>query len=144
MGGTGARCLVADVGAGGAWRLVRVPGLYLWRFFTGFCMIANGLYIAVGSFDRVGDAGDLLRHGAPPPSLAVRARDGAHLFLAVASAREALGLRLLPVSPARLGSRMPPGNRRDPGIVSEPTRIKEGSTSQGDIIRVFARSDVEG
>ena len=34
-------------------------------FFAGFCLIANGVYIGVGSFDRVGDAGDLLRHGAP-------------------------------------------------------------------------------
>jgi hypothetical protein len=47
-----------------AWRAVRMPGIHLWRFFTGFCLIANGLYLAVGSFDRVGDAGDLLRHGA--------------------------------------------------------------------------------
>jgi Peptidase M50B-like len=47
-----------------AWRLARVPEAHIWRFFTGFCLIANGLYIAVGSFDRVGDAGDLLRHGA--------------------------------------------------------------------------------
>jgi hypothetical protein len=34
-------------------------------FFTGFCLIANGAYIGIGSFDRVGDAGDLLRHGSP-------------------------------------------------------------------------------
>jgi hypothetical protein len=35
------------------------------RFFAGFCLIANGAYLGVGSFDGVGDAGDLLRHGAP-------------------------------------------------------------------------------
>jgi hypothetical protein len=35
------------------------------RFFAGFCLIANGAYLSVGSFDGVGDAGDLLRHGAP-------------------------------------------------------------------------------
>lgn len=34
-------------------------------FFAGFCLIANGAYIGVGSFDRIGDAGDLLRHGSP-------------------------------------------------------------------------------
>jgi len=33
-------------------------------FFAGFCAIANGLYLAVGSRAGVGDAGDLLRHGA--------------------------------------------------------------------------------
>jgi hypothetical protein len=49
-----------------AWRLRRAPGLHFWRFFAGFCLIANGLYLAAGSFDRVGDAGDLLRHGAAP------------------------------------------------------------------------------
>jgi hypothetical protein len=37
----------------------------LFRFFAGACLIANGLYLAIGSFTRVGDAGDLLRHGAP-------------------------------------------------------------------------------
>ena len=35
------------------------------RFFAGFCLIANGAYLAVGSFDRIGDAGDLMTHGAP-------------------------------------------------------------------------------
>lgn len=46
------------------WLGVRAPAAHLWRFFTGFCLIANGLYIGVGSFERIGDAGDLLRHGA--------------------------------------------------------------------------------
>ena len=45
-----------------AW--TRLPGSYLLRFFAGFCLIANGAYIGIGEFDRVGDAGDLLRHGA--------------------------------------------------------------------------------
>jgi hypothetical protein len=34
-------------------------------FFAGFCLIANGAYIAVGSFDRVGDCGEMLRSGSP-------------------------------------------------------------------------------
>jgi hypothetical protein len=34
-------------------------------FFTGFSLVANGAYVAVGSFDRVGDAGTLLQHGSP-------------------------------------------------------------------------------
>lgn len=37
----------------------------LLRFFAGFCLIANGAYLAAGSFDGIGDCGDLLRHGAP-------------------------------------------------------------------------------
>jgi len=41
-----------------------LPGWYLARFFAGFCLIANGAYLGVGSFDNIGDAGDLLRHGA--------------------------------------------------------------------------------
>ena len=36
------------------------------RFFAGFCLIANGLYIGLGSFGRVGDCGEMLRHGAAP------------------------------------------------------------------------------
>lgn len=49
--------------------LLKVARLRPWRhqflaaFFAGFCCLANGLYLAAGSFDRVGDAGDLLRHG---------------------------------------------------------------------------------
>ena len=36
------------------------------RSFAGFCLIANGLYLGVGSLgERIGDAGDLLRLGAP-------------------------------------------------------------------------------
>ena len=31
--------------------------------------LANGMYLAVGVFSGVGDAGDLIRHGAPPWSL---------------------------------------------------------------------------
>jgi hypothetical protein len=46
-------------------RLCRMPGAYLLRFFTGFCLIANGAYLGIGSFDAAGDAGDLLRLGAP-------------------------------------------------------------------------------
>lgn len=34
-------------------------------FFAGFCLVANGTYIGAGSFQGVGDAGDLLRLGAP-------------------------------------------------------------------------------
>jgi hypothetical protein len=37
---------------------------YLWRFFCGFCLLANGLYIGVGSFGAIGDAGDLVRYGS--------------------------------------------------------------------------------
>lgn len=37
---------------------------YVARFFAGFCLLSNGLYLSVGSFEGVGDAGDLLRHGA--------------------------------------------------------------------------------
>lgn len=43
----------------------RVPGAFEVKFFAGFCLIANGAYLSVGSFDRIGDCGDLLRHGAP-------------------------------------------------------------------------------
>ncbi|MCA9198559.1 MAG: hypothetical protein KDA87_13520 [Planctomycetales bacterium] len=33
-------------------------------FFAGFCLIANGAYIAFGSMDGVGDCGAMLRHGS--------------------------------------------------------------------------------
>ena len=46
-------------------RATKWSGEYWLRFFAGFCLIANGAYLAVGSFDRIGDAGDLLKHGSP-------------------------------------------------------------------------------
>ena len=46
--------------------VVRLPSAYLWRFFAGFCLIANGAYIGSGAFDPVGDAADLARLGSPP------------------------------------------------------------------------------
>ncbi len=60
-----------------AFALLRVipRGLRLWliaevtRSFAGFCLIANGAYIGLGWIDRIGDAGDLLRLGAPVWSL---------------------------------------------------------------------------
>src|SRR5262245_9380040 len=44
----------------------RLPGAFLLRFFAGFCLLANGAYIAGGSFDHVGDCGEMLRHGSAP------------------------------------------------------------------------------
>src|SRR6266568_2885149 len=46
-------------------RLFRTPGLYLFRCFAGFCLIANGLYLLMDSFGRGGDGGTLIRNGAP-------------------------------------------------------------------------------
>ena len=43
---------------------IRMPGAYLLRFFAGFCLIVNGVYIGVGSIERIYDADDLLRHGS--------------------------------------------------------------------------------
>lgn len=34
-------------------------------FFAGFCLIANGAYIAIGSFARIGDSGVMLQYGSP-------------------------------------------------------------------------------
>jgi len=44
---------------------LRLPGLYLFRFFAGFCLIANGVYIGVGSIQIIADAADMLYHGSP-------------------------------------------------------------------------------
>lgn len=37
---------------------------FVLRFFAGFCLVANGLYIGVGAFGRVGDCGEMLQHGS--------------------------------------------------------------------------------
>ena len=38
-------------------------------FFAGFCLLANGAYLFVGSFERIGDCGVMLQHGSPLWSL---------------------------------------------------------------------------
>lgn len=38
---------------------------YLARFFAGFCLIANGLYLATAAIQPVGDSEDLLTLGVP-------------------------------------------------------------------------------
>ncbi|MBC7856499.1 MAG: M50 family metallopeptidase [Pirellulaceae bacterium] len=44
---------------------VRMPGSFVLRFLAGFCLVANGLYIGLGSFGRIGDCGEMLRNGSP-------------------------------------------------------------------------------
>jgi hypothetical protein len=51
-----------------AWAIllcIRAPGLYLFRFFAGFCLITNGAYIGAGSFGQIGDAGEMIKYGTP-------------------------------------------------------------------------------
>jgi hypothetical protein len=55
----------------GITRLLRSGLFYLFQFFAGFCLVANGAYVGVGSFGGVGDAGDLMRYGAPRWTLIV-------------------------------------------------------------------------
>jgi hypothetical protein len=52
-----------------AWALaarLRLSAAFVLRFFAGFCLIANGAYIAFGSFARAGDAGVMLQQGSSP------------------------------------------------------------------------------
>ena len=44
---------------------LKMPDIYLLRFFAGFCLIANGAYIGFGSFGKIGDCGEMLRYGSP-------------------------------------------------------------------------------
>ncbi len=57
--------ILLPVAAWGAAAATRLPGAFLLRFFAGFCLIANGAYIGVGSLGRIGDCGEMLRHGSP-------------------------------------------------------------------------------
>ncbi len=43
----------------------------LTTFFAGFCLITNGAYISIGSFDRIGDSGEMLQTGSPQWALLV-------------------------------------------------------------------------
>ena len=45
-------------------KIARLGGRFVLRFFAGFCLVVNGLYIGIGSFNRIGDCGEILRHGS--------------------------------------------------------------------------------
>lgn len=50
------------------WAIVKytkLSGVYLYQFFAGFCLIANGVYIGAGSFYLAGDTDDLVFYGTP-------------------------------------------------------------------------------
>lgn len=60
--------IVGTVGPLLVWSFVswlRWRSAYLWRFFAGFCCVANGVYIGTGVIDPVGDAAEMLRLGSP-------------------------------------------------------------------------------
>jgi hypothetical protein len=57
--------ILVPLAAWGNLAAARSPGAWAARFFAGFCLLANGLYIGIGSFEGVGDAGDMLRAGSP-------------------------------------------------------------------------------
>src|SRR5258706_9988652 len=45
---------------------LRMPGVYLFRFFAGFCLVANGVYIGVGRFLAEGaDPWVMTENGSP-------------------------------------------------------------------------------
>jgi hypothetical protein len=46
-------------------RAFRLRFVYLFQFFAGFCLIANGCYLGAGTFFDAGDAGDLARYDCP-------------------------------------------------------------------------------
>jgi len=46
-------------------RRLRASALYLFRFFAGFCLVANGVYIGLDSFGGSGDGAELVHYGTP-------------------------------------------------------------------------------
>ncbi len=71
----------------------RVPGVYLLRFFAGFCLVVNGAYIAFGPADGLTDTGVMLALESPrwapilfglltiPPGIYLWHRQGRHFGL---------------------------------------------------------------
>jgi hypothetical protein len=57
--------VLAPLGIWGLARSARWRYAFLPQFFAGFCLLANGLYLGVGSFGGIGDAGDIVNHGSP-------------------------------------------------------------------------------
>lgn len=55
---------LAPLAALGIATIIKARGAYLLRFFAGFCLVANGVYLGIGVFERIGDAGDLIALGS--------------------------------------------------------------------------------
>ncbi len=55
----------------GASVLARLRQRYLLRFFAGFCLVANGAYLAIDAFVRAGDGREIVAHGGSPVTLVV-------------------------------------------------------------------------
>ncbi|MGC1273326.1 MAG: M50 family metallopeptidase [Planctomycetaceae bacterium] len=65
--------LVGVIAPAAIWLVVaalRQPSTFLWQFFAGFCLIANGVYIGSGVVEPVGDAAELVDHGTSAWTLA--------------------------------------------------------------------------
>lgn len=43
--------------------IFRFPGVYLFRFFAGFCLIANGVYIGFGPSESAADSAIMMEYG---------------------------------------------------------------------------------
>jgi sterol desaturase/sphingolipid hydroxylase (fatty acid hydroxylase superfamily) len=82
----------------GAASICRVPSVYLFRFFAGFCLVANGVYIGTGWLIANGaDPGVMIENGSPtwllvvfglltfPAGLYLWHRQGHHFGLAEAN-----------------------------------------------------------
>jgi hypothetical protein len=81
-------------------RLFRTPGVYLFRFFAGFCLVANGIYIGIGHMLADGaDPDVMMENGSPrwllilfgavafPAGLYLWHRQGHYFGLGVAKGR---------------------------------------------------------
>lgn len=47
----------------------RWPHIFMWRFFSGFCLVANGVYLVGGALTDGADPGDLMALGVPKSAL---------------------------------------------------------------------------
>jgi hypothetical protein len=52
-------------------KFCRAPGVYLFRFFAGFCLVANGAYIAFGPAEGAADTGVMIQHGSTRATMIV-------------------------------------------------------------------------
>jgi hypothetical protein len=70
-GGPGFGSLLPLIAFGAA-LIIRLPGVYLFGFFAGFCLVANGVYIGTGWMLANGaDPGVMLENGSPTLLLVV-------------------------------------------------------------------------
>jgi hypothetical protein len=125
-GGAYTGCVIPLLACGMAWAIQRKVPEPL-KFFAGFCLIANGVYIGLGWLGRNNDSADLVQLGASPISLMSFGLSATILGLLIWHRLTWLTIRSRPQAGAGDGGASPPPFQRvEPALHVSDAVEREG------------------